>query len=203
MAIKEGRSKPVLIQVNVISSKLVGLGFALPLGCFYANFECDTGASPRLPGIRSGAGAARSPTRRIRGRVDQAVRSVRAGRSPAGLHVDGAQIRFVGLSLRDFLAIAYRIKANVNLRTGLDCDRTLRYFGDPSRRQHPSPASGNVSGAPRRQVPGESAQRQEGFSSLRAPRRQRGLKMKESAPDPKPIKTTAEGHEQCRDHGHR
>ena len=31
----------------------------------------------------------------------------------AGLHVDGAQIRAVGLSLRDLLGIAYRIKATL------------------------------------------------------------------------------------------
>src|SRR5580658_762443 len=35
------------------------------------------------------------------------------GRVLAGVHVDGAQTRYVGLTLRDFLAIAYRIKATL------------------------------------------------------------------------------------------
>jgi uncharacterized protein (TIGR03435 family) len=40
------------------------------------------------------------------------------GQVLAGVHVDGAQTRYVGLTLRDFLAIAYRIKAT--LITGPD-----------------------------------------------------------------------------------
>src|ERR1700733_8305411 len=47
------------------------------------------------------------------------------GQVLAGLHVDGAQIRAVGLSLRDFLAIAYRIKAT--LITGPDWTATERF----------------------------------------------------------------------------
>jgi uncharacterized protein (TIGR03435 family) len=35
------------------------------------------------------------------------------GQVLAGVHVDGAQTRYVGLTLRDFLAIAYRIKATL------------------------------------------------------------------------------------------
>ena len=33
------------------------------------------------------------------------------GQVAAGMHVDGAQVRFVGMSLRDFLAVAYKTKA--------------------------------------------------------------------------------------------
>src|SRR6202789_241501 len=58
------------------------------------------------------------------------VASVRAfapaqGQVAAGLHFDGAQVRGVGLSLRDYLATAYRFKAT--LISGPDWTATERY----------------------------------------------------------------------------
>jgi uncharacterized protein (TIGR03435 family) len=50
---------------------------------------------------------------------------VPAGQVPAGLHFDGAQVRRVGLSLRDYLATAYRTKAT--LISGPDWTATERY----------------------------------------------------------------------------
>ena len=47
------------------------------------------------------------------------------GQVAAGLHVDGAQIRVVGLSLRDYLGLAYKIKAT--LITGPDWTATERF----------------------------------------------------------------------------
>jgi uncharacterized protein (TIGR03435 family) len=47
------------------------------------------------------------------------------GQTLAGIHVDGAQIRLLGLSLRDFLAMAYKIKAT--LITGPDWTATERF----------------------------------------------------------------------------
>jgi uncharacterized protein (TIGR03435 family) len=47
------------------------------------------------------------------------------GQALAGVHVDGAQIRLAGLSLRDLLAMAYRIKAT--LITGPDWTATERF----------------------------------------------------------------------------
>src|SRR6202453_3467837 len=58
------------------------------------------------------------------------VASVRAfapaqGQVAGGLHFDGAQVRGVGLSLRDYLATAYRLKAT--LISGPDWTATKRY----------------------------------------------------------------------------
>jgi len=47
------------------------------------------------------------------------------GQVAAGLHFDGAQVRAVGLSLRDYLATAYRFKAT--LISGPDWTATERY----------------------------------------------------------------------------
>jgi uncharacterized protein (TIGR03435 family) len=47
------------------------------------------------------------------------------GQALAGVHVDGAQIRLAGLSLRDLLAMAYKIKAT--LITGPDWTATERF----------------------------------------------------------------------------
>ena len=47
------------------------------------------------------------------------------GQVAAGLHFDGAQVRGVGLSLRDYLATAYRTKAT--LISGPDWTATERY----------------------------------------------------------------------------
>ena len=47
------------------------------------------------------------------------------GQVAAGLHFDGAQVRGVGLSLRDYLATAYRFKAT--LISGPDWTATERY----------------------------------------------------------------------------
>ncbi len=43
----------------------------------------------------------------------------------AGVHIDGAQVRFVGMSLRDFLAIAYKTKGT--LVSGPDWTATERF----------------------------------------------------------------------------
>jgi uncharacterized protein (TIGR03435 family) len=43
----------------------------------------------------------------------------------AGMHVDGAQVRFAGMSLRDFLALAYKTKGT--LITGPDWTATERF----------------------------------------------------------------------------
>jgi uncharacterized protein (TIGR03435 family) len=47
------------------------------------------------------------------------------GKVLAGLHVDGAQVRAAGLSLRDLLAMAYKIKAT--LITGPDWTASARF----------------------------------------------------------------------------
>jgi uncharacterized protein (TIGR03435 family) len=106
------------------------------------------------------------------------------GQLLAGLHVDGAQIRAVGLSLRDLLGIAYRMKAT--LISGPDWTASERFDVSATL-----PA-----GSARAQLP-------EMFQSLLADRFQvklhkdkkdfavyallvgkGGLKMKETSPDP-------------------
>jgi uncharacterized protein (TIGR03435 family) len=47
------------------------------------------------------------------------------GQALAGIHVDGAQVRLAGLSLRDLLAMAYKIKAT--MITGPDWTATERF----------------------------------------------------------------------------
>src|SRR5579863_1617596 len=47
------------------------------------------------------------------------------GQVAAGIHIDGAQIRFAGVSLRDFLAVAYKI--NATLISGPDWTATERF----------------------------------------------------------------------------
>lgn len=47
------------------------------------------------------------------------------GQVAAGVHIDGAQVRYAGLSLRDFLAIAYKTKAT--LISGPDWTASARY----------------------------------------------------------------------------
>jgi uncharacterized protein (TIGR03435 family) len=104
-------------------------------------------------------------------------------RVAAGVHIDGAQVQYIGLSLRDFLAIAYKIKAT--LISGPDWTATERFDISATL-----PA-----GSTRAQLP-------EMFQALLAERFQvkthkdkkdfpvyallvakGGLKMKESAPD--------------------
>lgn len=76
-------------------------------------------------------GFAQAPAQPAPPRAEFEVASIRAfdpssqAQLLAGLHVDGAQIRAVGLSLRDLLGIAYRMKAT--LISGPDWTATERF----------------------------------------------------------------------------
>lgn len=106
------------------------------------------------------------------------------GEVAAGVHIDGAQVRYAGLSLRDFLAIAYKTKAT--LISGPDWTASARFDISATL-----PAGSTLAQLPemfralltdRFQVKVHTDKKEFPVYALLVAKG--GLKMKESAPDP-------------------